>query len=135
MPNADQQGQAALDSFLDMWVTGTTGGRRAPVLRASMTTFLLSVCLDADSTCVAMATHPEEFEHIKSRVAHPAASGVSQLHHRGSSSRPTTSLMATTDSTKRSLNGPAFTSLSNRRSSMQSRSISPRSSPRFMTTR
>jgi len=33
MPNGDQQGQAALDSFLDMWVTGTTAGRRAPVLR------------------------------------------------------------------------------------------------------
>jgi hypothetical protein len=28
-----EQGQAALDSFLDMWVTGTTAGRRAPVLR------------------------------------------------------------------------------------------------------
>lgn len=26
----------------------------------SMTTFLLSVCLGADSTCVAMARHPEE---------------------------------------------------------------------------
>ena len=33
-----------------------------------MTTFLLSVCLGADSTCVAMAKHPEEFEHIKSLV-------------------------------------------------------------------
>ncbi len=35
---------------------------------ASMTTFLLSVCLGGDSTCVAMARHPEEFEHIKSLV-------------------------------------------------------------------
>lgn len=35
---------------------------------ASMTTFLLSVCLRADSTCVAMAKHPEEFEHIKSLI-------------------------------------------------------------------
>jgi uncharacterized protein len=164
MPNEDQQGQAALDSFLDMWVTGTTGGRCAPVLRrpgevgleyedvffgsmdgvamdgwfipadsdkliihnhflpeykalhdagcnilcydirnhglsgsgnggtvgigllddrdvigsvryaksrpdtASMTTFLLSVCLGGDSTCVAIAKHPEEFEHIKSLI-------------------------------------------------------------------
>jgi uncharacterized protein len=33
MQNDDQSGQAALDSFLDMWVTGTTAGRRAPVLR------------------------------------------------------------------------------------------------------
>jgi len=33
MPNEDQQGQAALVSFLDMWVTGTTARRRAPVLR------------------------------------------------------------------------------------------------------
>ncbi|BBY06675.1 hypothetical protein MNVI_19930 [Mycobacterium noviomagense] len=33
MANQDQQGQAALDSFVDMWVTGTTAGRRAPVLR------------------------------------------------------------------------------------------------------
>jgi hypothetical protein len=33
MPNEDQQGQAALDNFLDMWVTGTTGGLRTPVLR------------------------------------------------------------------------------------------------------
>lgn len=33
MPNTDEQGQAALDNFLDMWVTGTTGGLRAPVLR------------------------------------------------------------------------------------------------------
>jgi hypothetical protein len=33
-----------------------------------MTTFLLSVCLGADSTCVAMAKHPEEFEHIKSLI-------------------------------------------------------------------
>ena len=35
---------------------------------ASMTTFLLSVCLGGDSTCVAMAKHPEEFEHIKSLI-------------------------------------------------------------------
>jgi hypothetical protein len=35
---------------------------------ASMTTFLLSVCLGADSTCVAMAKHPEEFGHIKSLI-------------------------------------------------------------------
>ncbi len=35
---------------------------------ASMTTFLLSVCLGGDSTCIAMAKHPEEFEHIKSLV-------------------------------------------------------------------
>jgi len=33
-----------------------------------MTTFLLSVCLGADSTSVAMAEHPEEFEHIKSLI-------------------------------------------------------------------
>jgi uncharacterized protein len=34
----------------------------------SMTTLLLSVCLGGDSTCVAMAKHPEEFEHIKSLI-------------------------------------------------------------------
>ncbi|TDZ45771.1 alpha/beta hydrolase family protein [Mycobacteroides franklinii] len=32
MPN-DDQAQAAFDSFVDMWTTGTTAGRRAPVLR------------------------------------------------------------------------------------------------------
>jgi hypothetical protein len=32
MPD-NQEGQAALDIFLDMWVTGTTNGRRAPILR------------------------------------------------------------------------------------------------------
>ncbi len=35
---------------------------------ADMTTFLFSVCLGADSTCVAMAKHPEEFEHISSLI-------------------------------------------------------------------
>ncbi|HET9255304.1 MAG TPA: hypothetical protein VFO16_08900, partial [Pseudonocardiaceae bacterium] len=35
---------------------------------ASMTTLLLSVCLGADSTCVAMARHPGEFAHIKSLI-------------------------------------------------------------------
>jgi hypothetical protein len=33
MPATEQEGQEALDTFLDLWVTGTTGGRRAPVLR------------------------------------------------------------------------------------------------------
>lgn len=33
-----------------------------------MTTVLLSVCLGAGSTCVAMAKHPEEFEHIRSLI-------------------------------------------------------------------
>jgi hypothetical protein len=33
-----------------------------------MTTLLLSVCLGGESTCVAMAKHPEEFEHIKSLI-------------------------------------------------------------------
>lgn len=35
---------------------------------ASMETFLLSVCLGGDSTCVAMAKHPAEFSHIKSLI-------------------------------------------------------------------
>jgi uncharacterized protein len=42
---------------------------------AKMTTFLLSVCLGADSTCVAMAKHPEEFEHIKSLILLQPVSG------------------------------------------------------------
>lgn len=33
MSNEDQQVQAAFDGFVDMWVTGRTGGLRAPVLR------------------------------------------------------------------------------------------------------
>ena len=32
MPNEDQA-QAAFDSFVQLWTTGTTAGRRAPVLR------------------------------------------------------------------------------------------------------
>lgn len=36
---------------------------------ANMTTGLLSVCLGADSTFVAVDKHPEEFEHIKAMIA------------------------------------------------------------------
>jgi hypothetical protein len=48
---------------------------------ASMMTFLLSVCLGADSACVAMARRPEEFEHIKSLILRQP--GVGEPHHRG----------------------------------------------------
>ncbi|MFC9154711.1 alpha/beta hydrolase family protein [Streptomyces bauhiniae] len=45
----------------------------------SKTTFLLSVCLGADSTCVAMARHPEEFEHIRSSTPSRSTSPRSSL--------------------------------------------------------
>lgn len=42
---------------------------------AGMDTVLLSVCLGADSTCVAMAKHPEEFEDVKSLILLQPVSG------------------------------------------------------------
>lgn len=49
-------------------VIGSVRYARSRPDTAAMETFLLSVCLGGDSTCVAMAKHPEEFEHIKSLI-------------------------------------------------------------------
>ncbi|MET8811634.1 alpha/beta hydrolase [Streptomyces sp. NPDC004549] len=56
-------------------VVGSVRYARSRPDTGSMTTFLLSVCLGADSTCVAMARHPEEFEHIKSLILLQPVSG------------------------------------------------------------
>jgi len=79
-----------------------------------------------------MAKHPEEFEHIKSLILLQPVSGsyiieefvkANNIPH------------GTSDSTRRSVKGPASTSPSNRRSSTPSRSVSLPSSLKFMTTR
>jgi hypothetical protein len=116
MPNGDQQGQAALDSFLDMWVTGTTAGRRAPVLRRPG-----EVGLDfEDVTFPSMDGVALEGWFI------PAKSDRLIIHNH---------FLPTTDSTRRCTSGPAFICTSNRRSSTPSRSTFRHSSRRCTATR
>ncbi|MFJ3641040.1 alpha/beta hydrolase family protein [Streptomyces sp. NPDC090108] len=56
-------------------VIGSVWYARSRPDTGSMTTFLLSVCLGADSTCVAMALHPGEFEDIESLILLQPVSG------------------------------------------------------------
>ncbi|WP_199809711.1 alpha/beta hydrolase family protein [Streptomyces sp. NRRL F-2799] len=78
-------------------VIGSVRHARSRPDTKDMTTVLLSVCLGADSTCVAMARHPEEFEDIPSLILLQPVSGsyvieefvkandiptlVAQVHH------------------------------------------------------